>query len=111
MRWILLASAAMLAAGCSTAATTQAASAPAALPAGCSTALAMLPPVPATAQQAADDVTLLGGRKGTTLDAMLDKVAADASSIGMGLDTGSGDVTAAVSAFKADTAAVRSYCA
>jgi hypothetical protein len=112
MRWILAVPAAVLIAGCSSAATsTTAQSTPAAMPAGCVAALAVLPSsAPANATQAAADVNALGGRKGTTLDAMLDKVAADASGIGLALDTGSGDVTSAVAAFKADAAAVRSYC-
>jgi len=107
----------LLAAGCGSAATTSAPPATtlasttaAAMPAGCPAALSSLPPVPATAQQAADDVAALGGHKGTTLGTLLDKVAADASAIGLALDTG-GDVTGAVTSFKADEAAVRSYCA
>lgn len=98
---------------CGSTATTTAVSRPSAEPpAGCSAALAVLPSSPpATAQQAADDVTALGGRKGTTLGAMLDQVAADASGIGMGLTTGDGSVADSVAAFKADAAAIRSYCA
>jgi hypothetical protein len=82
---------------------------PASAPAGCIAALAVLPPVPATAQQAARDVTVLGGRKGTTLDSLLDETAADAFSIGLDLTAG-GDVSTAVAAYVADAGAVRSYC-
>ncbi|MFZ0226535.1 MAG: hypothetical protein WAL41_06260 [Mycobacterium sp.] len=106
---VLIATAA-LTAGCSSAASSHAVTMPSVSPA-CTAALAMLPSSPpGTTQQAADDSTLLGGRKGTTLDAMLDQLAADSFDIGMDLDSGTGNVTTAVAAFRADAAAVRSFC-
>ena len=107
---VLIATAA-LTAGCSSAASSHAVTMPSVSPA-CTAALAMLPSSPpGTTQQAAcHDSTLLGGRKGTTLDAMLDQLAADSFDIGMDLDSGTGNVTTAVAAFRADAAAVRSFC-
>jgi hypothetical protein len=106
----------LLITGCGTSAVTRAGTAPqpsatASLPAGCASALRLLPSSPpATAQEAADETTALGGRKGTTLDAMMDEVAADASSIGMDLDTGAGNVTRDVATYESDVAALRGYC-
>lgn len=81
------------------------------LPPGCAVALATLPSsAPGTAEEAGADFRALGGGKGTTAASMADAVAADSSSIALDLSTGQ-PVTADVSKWTADAAALRTFCA
>ncbi len=114
----LLASAVLLAACSATAARGTGAapqtSAPEAgppMPPGCTADLAALPAqAPATAQQAADDSTMLAGRTGNEAASLTDAVAADALSISFDLDM-EGSTTIDAAKWNTDVAVLRAYCA
>lgn len=103
-----------LVAGCSSVSTAHAIAAAKpspTLPTGCAAALRLLPSSPPATERAADaDVRSLGGHKGGTLAAMLDRVGGDSLNISFDLAMNTGNVTADVSAWQSDASAVRSFC-